>query len=83
MNTITKNRRQAMINQVVIVKGEKTTEETLNKVINFVKRVSEDPEIEISNELICLDAPSNGAQIIWADGTDCFIAPNKEASNER
>ena len=77
-----KGGRQAMINQVVIVKGEKTTEETLNKVISFVKRVSEDPEIEISNELICLDAPSNGAQIIWADGTDCFIAPNKEASDD-
>lgn len=72
-----------MSDQIIIVKGKETTEETLNKVINFIKGVSEDPEIEISNELICLDAPSNGAQIIWADGTDSIVAPNEEASNEQ
>jgi hypothetical protein len=71
-----------MSNQVIIVRGEKTTEETLNKVISFVRGVSEDSEIEISSELICLDAPNNGAQIIWADGTDSFITPDEEASDE-
>jgi len=71
-----------MSDQIIIVKGKETTEETLNKVINFIKGVSEDPEIEIIKELICLDAPSNGAQIIWADGTDSIVAPDKEASGE-
>ena len=58
---------------IKVIKGTKTTKDTINKVINFIKKIDAKSHINISSEITCLDIPKNGVQIIWTDGTESIL----------
>ena len=58
---------------IKVIKGTKTTKDTINKVINFIKKIDAKSPINISSEITCLDIPENGVQIIWIDGTESIL----------
>tara|TARA_R100001369_G_scaffold40950_1_gene67031 strand:- start:37 stop:318 length:282 start_codon:yes stop_codon:yes gene_type:complete len=65
-------------NTIKVIKGTKTTKDTINKVINFIKKIDAKSPINISSEITCLDIPENSVQIIWANGTESFLGGNYE-----
>jgi len=73
--TINKRKNSLMNkNTIKVIKGTKTTKDTINKVINFIKKIDAKSPINISSEITCLDIPENGVQIIWTDGTESILA---------
>ena len=73
--TINKRKNSRMNkNTIKVIKGTKTTKDTINKVINFIKKIDAKSPINISSEITCLDIPENSVQIIWTDGTESILA---------
>jgi len=58
---------------IKVIKGTKTTKDTINKVLNFIKRVDAKSPIDISSEVTCTDIPENSVLVMWLDGTESIL----------
>ena len=56
-----------------IIKGQKVTNSTLQKVLQFVEKISPKASINISDNLTCMDIPINHVQIIWENGKESVV----------
>ena len=61
-----------------VIKGTKTTKDTINKVINFIKKIDAKSPINISSKVTCTNIPENSVQIIWTDGTESILGGSYE-----
>ena len=77
--TTKKGKRDMSKETIKVIKGTKTTQDTIDKVMVFIKKIDAKSPVDIISELTCLDVPENGVQIIWVDGTESILgAPNND-----